>query len=561
MKDSLSGRRTGAVSQIVKDTVIVMKSTSACLTIVLLSTIALSGCNQAAQRVASVTSSLPVPGKQDQDFDTRLSIARNYEREGKQRTARRAYRRLLKEDPANATLHHRLGVIAACDEDFEEANANFKQALELAPQNAEIVSDWGYCLFLQGEFEESIELARRGSELAPQDPRIANNLSLVMSAAPMHASAYGAVVPASNPVVQFQPVDQNDVVAVPIDQSDEVKPIGFNDPALQGAAGAEQASGVNLLNLPVPSPIEPIEPASATQESDADAGEPVAIGPAVPGTNSSQIESSGIGLENVKKLLTRARLELAAGDVQMSHAFAEAAAEIPIPLQIFQERPEAVLDEIEFVTNHNIVLANNSEELTTAAFTQAVPPAPAPFVGDVSESGDTSESDDATATEIEDPQGFRAIGRKSLSILPELGTGEGTRMVLPERRAYRRLSQIPVVQHAVGYNRDWTPMTYSWEAPKLKYNPLYFEDAQLERYGNEVCILQPFLSGARFYATLPALPYKMLSEGNSVCHTVYDLGHDRPGDCVPSALEVPPFSWTGALSTGGWAYALIVILP
>ena len=230
-----------------------------------------------------------------------------------------------------------------------------------------------------------------------------------------------------------------------------------------------------------------------------------------------------------------------------------------IPLKVFQETPGKLLDEIEFVTGHNSVMSLKNPALTTAEFSQVVPPAPAAFEeGTASYVSTASIWDEAAAN---DPEGFRAIGRKSLSITPKLVDGDGERRLLPERRAYRKLSQAPVVQHTVGYSRDWTPLSYSWEAPQLKYNPLYFEDPQLERYGNEVCLLQPFLSGARFYATIPTLPYQMMSEGNSVCHTVYDFGYGRPGDCVPYALEVPEFSWTGALASGGWAFALVVILP
>ncbi|MDA0285409.1 MAG: hypothetical protein O3B86_18845, partial [Planctomycetota bacterium] len=278
-------------------------------------------------------------------------------------------------------------------------------------------------------------------------------------------------------------------------------------------------------------------------------------------TETVRSEPSVLAVSEARRLLNRARLELAAGDIRSAHSFAEAAAEIAIPMEVFEQKPNEVLDEIEFVTSHN-------HTLTTAAFTQAVPPAPAPSVGggaDGQVDGETADEaaprPQVTESSNDDPQGFRAISRTSLSIRPKLVDADGERRLLPERRAHQRFSQVPTVYQSVGYSREWAPLPYSWEAPGLKYNPLYFEDAQLERYGNEVCILQPFLSGARFYATLPTLPYQMMSEGNSLCHTVYDLGYDRPGNCVPYAVEVPPFSWTGSLASGGWAYALIVILP
>lgn len=538
-----------------------MKSTAACLTVVFLGIVSATGCHQASQRAASIAASLPVPGMQTKDFETRLSIARTHEREGKQRTARREYQRLLKVNPQNPTVHHRLGVIAGSNGDYDEANASFKRSLELAPGNAELIADWGYSLFLQGAYAEAEELTRQGRELAPHNARIANNLALIYQHAPMDPAI-------SEPSPVVRPSDQDGIVlAEPFDASSvDLEPPMFDDSQQPAQLAALRLPAVEVLNLP---PAEPFEPA-ITQATDTVVEETgTAIEKAVSIESAAGVsaprepaafESRGIGLEHVRKLLTRARLELAAGDVQMSHAFAEAAAEIAIPLHVFQERPEQVLDEIEFVRKHNSEMTLENPALTTAAFTQAVPPAPAPAADAESTSDSPSESAKKKPV-TEDPQGFRAINRTSLSIVPKLIDPNGDRRLLPERRAYRKLSQVPVVKHTVGYSRDWTPLSYSWEAPQLKYNPLYFEDVQLERYGNEVCILQPFLSGARFYATLPTLPYQMMSEGNSLCHTVYDLGHDRPGNCVPYALQVPEFSWTGSLASGGWAYALIVILP
>ncbi len=56
---------------------------------------------------------------------------------------------------------------------------------------------------------------------------------------------------------------------------------------------------------------------------------------------------SVLSAEDVKNLVTRARLELAAGDLELAHRFAEAAAEVPIPVEYFKSRPKLVLDEIE----------------------------------------------------------------------------------------------------------------------------------------------------------------------------------------------------------------------
>ena len=550
-----------------------MKSTAATLTLALLGTVAVSGCHQTAQRASSIASSLPIPSKQIEDYETCLSIARMDERKGKTKVAKKAYEKLVKDNPTNPLVYHRLGIIAAGSGDFDTANGNFRRAYELAPENAELLADWGYSLYLQGEFIEAEELTRQGSELAPYDARIANNLNLIYQNSPLRP-------PVGPQMVQLMPSDDLGVVfAEALDETVagselEWQRAGyekslhpFEDVTLPGSSAATDTVAESLPEAQ-PSTITSAIPESAANDFASIKlparlpvlNEPIAIEAAgtVPGKVASFDEKS-IAPEHVQKLLTRARLELAAGDVKMSHAFAEAAAEITIPLNVFQKRPEKVLDEIEFVTGHNSVMSLENPVLAKAEFSQVVPPAPAEYqAGTTSNVSATSIWDEAAAN---DPQGFRAIGRSTLNITPNLVDSDGERRLLPERRAYQKLSQVPVVKHTVGYSRDWVPLSYSWEAPQLKYNPLYFEDPQLERYGNEVGILQPFLSGARFYATIPTLPYQMMSEGNSVCHTVYDFGYARPGDCVPYALEVPEFSLTGSLASGAWVYALIVILP
>lgn len=566
-----------------------MKSTASSLALALAGIVAVSGCHQASRHASLVINSLPSPGGQAEDYQTRLIAARMEEQEGNVRSARKKYQKLVRENPTDPVVYHRLAVIAASDGDFDTANGNFRRANELSPADPELLADWGYSLFLQGQFEEAEELTRQGAELDPSNARIANNLQLMFDEAmgrqqveqqyvhvlPMVsqdaivAEAYDAGVDATKSSLVEQagfeetgqsltsislptPAEEESVALPEVDESSAAAASGdFEDSSSvvsHSASGAlsddleidRQPGASDTSELNEPFPIDP-----ADQELElADAASP---------------DRSSIAPEHIQKLLTRARLELASGDVLMSHAFAEAAAEITIPLQTFQDSPEKILDEIEFVTGHNSVMALQNPALATAEFAQVVPPAPA--ANEEASASPVSLKSAFDQAAANDPQGFRAIGRESMSILPKLVDSDGERRLLPERRAFRKLSQLPTVDHNVGYSRDWMPLSYSWEAPQLKYNPLYFEDVQLERYGNEVCILQPFLSGARFYATLPTLPYQMMSEGNSVCHTVYDLGHDRPGNCVPYALEVPPFSWTGSLASGGWVYALIVILP
>ncbi len=94
--------------------------------------------------------------------------------------------------------------------------------------------------------------------------------------------------------------------------------------------------------------------------------------------------------------------------------------------------------------------------------------------------------------------------------------------------------------------RHFAPMTFTWKATGVCHKPLYFEDAELERYGHSWNpVVQPFLSGAHFFVSIPILPYKMGSSAALEC--IYSLGYYRPGSCAPFMIEPFPLSLRGAL--------------
>jgi hypothetical protein len=71
------------------------------------------------------------------------------------------------------------------------------------------------------------------------------------------------------------------------------------------------------------------------------------------------------------------------------------------------------------------------------------------------------------------------------------------------------------------------PVAYSpWT---ICFRPLYFEEVALERYGDTHGILQPAISGAHFFGSVVALPYKMTVRPPRSCEC--SNGFSRPGDC------------------------------
>lgn len=98
--------------------------------------------------------------------------------------------------------------------------------------------------------------------------------------------------------------------------------------------------------------------------------------------------------------------------------------------------------------------------------------------------------------------------------------------------------------------RDFTMLTFTWTASALCHKPLYFEDVQLERYGHSFNPwVQPFMSGAHFYASLALLPYNMGLARPNECQ--YDLGYYRPGNCAPWLMSAFPWHRRAVLSQVG----------
>lgn len=108
--------------------------------------------------------------------------------------------------------------------------------------------------------------------------------------------------------------------------------------------------------------------------------------------------------------------------------------------------------------------------------------------------------------------------------------------------------------------RCWSEITYMWKASGLCHKPLYFEDEALERYGHSWGpYVQPLVSGAHFFGTLPVLPYKMGLKTPDEC--VYALGHYRPGNCAPYLIDPVPFTWRAAIFQAGGAVGVAAFLP
>jgi hypothetical protein len=108
--------------------------------------------------------------------------------------------------------------------------------------------------------------------------------------------------------------------------------------------------------------------------------------------------------------------------------------------------------------------------------------------------------------------------------------------------------------------RMWCATTYTWKASALCHKPLYFEQVQMERYGHTLGpLLDPIISGAHFFGTLPILPYKMGIEPPTEC--IYPLGYYRPNSCAPYMIPPIPLSLRGAILQGAAVTGAIYAFP
>ena len=108
--------------------------------------------------------------------------------------------------------------------------------------------------------------------------------------------------------------------------------------------------------------------------------------------------------------------------------------------------------------------------------------------------------------------------------------------------------------------RSLPPSVFAWKASNITYNPLYFQDVALERYGHAYHpLIQPAVSVGRFGTQLVTLPYHMTLDPPH--KEMYPLGYYRPGECAPKLLYQPPLNAKAAAVTAGFYTGFGLILP
>jgi hypothetical protein len=106
----------------------------------------------------------------------------------------------------------------------------------------------------------------------------------------------------------------------------------------------------------------------------------------------------------------------------------------------------------------------------------------------------------------------------------------------------------------------WADVNFEWSATMLCHRPLYFEQVNVERYGYTVSpLLQPAISGAHFFLTIPTMPYKLVAQPPREC--VYTLGYYRAGSRVPRRWHHVNWDPTAATVEGLVVTGLVFLIP
>lgn len=114
--------------------------------------------------------------------EQQLALARLCERRSESAKAREIYANLVKSAPKEikASAHHRLAVMAAKDERFDQADEHFRQALANLPNDSMLLSDAGYYFYLREQYGEAEKLLRRAVDRDAKNQAARNNLGLVL---------------------------------------------------------------------------------------------------------------------------------------------------------------------------------------------------------------------------------------------------------------------------------------------------------------------------------------------------------------------------------------------
>lgn len=120
-------------------------------------------------------------------------------------------------------------------------------------------------------------------------------------------------------------------------------------------------------------------------------------------------------------------------------------------------------------------------------------------------------------------------------------------------------TEVPVVMYGTANYRESFVVPVSRPASQFCHGPLYFEEFSLERYGRSFGPVQPVVSAAHFFVTLPALPYLTTARRPYRCY-YFDDPYGA-GRAAPFVWKRSPLSPAAGIAEAGVITGLIFLIP
>jgi hypothetical protein len=142
---------------------------------------------------------------------------------------------------------------------------------------------------------------------------------------------------------------------------------------------------------------------------------------------------------------------------------------------------------------------------------------------------------------------------------PDLVGDDGERMPAPVDYASEWFAELPIRDGDDRFERDYDFVPIA-EGLEFCYQPLYFEEVNVERYGRNFGLLQPVVSAAHFYSRIPTLPYHIFAQPARRC--TYHAHWTLPGYRVPWwERKEHKLSACGLTAQTAAAYGVLLLIP
>lgn len=110
-----------------------------------------------------------------------LALGKLREARGELEAAAEHCHNALQMNPEMVEAYHRLAIIEAKQELYEDSYATFTKALRLSPNSPQLLSDLGYALYLGDRFEMSEKALRKAIDLNPELAVAKSHLAMVLA--------------------------------------------------------------------------------------------------------------------------------------------------------------------------------------------------------------------------------------------------------------------------------------------------------------------------------------------------------------------------------------------